>query len=85
MGRSLSLIASNGFHIAEQGAEFAVVDLDAIIEIQGTAEGEAVHRNVIDAMVDLALKGIADLTTMQKATLQAAGVELGELLQEKKK
>ena len=60
-------------------------DSAAIIEIQGTAEGEAVHRNVIDAMVDLALKGIADLTTMQKATLQAAGVELGELLQEKKK
>ena len=32
-----------------------------IVEVQGTAEGEPVERRDIDAMVDLALAGIAKL------------------------
>lgn len=46
-----------------------------IVEIQGTAEGEAVPRPRIDAMVDLALTGVAELCTVQSAALAAAGVD----------
>jgi ribonuclease PH len=50
-----------------------------IVEIQGTAEGEAVPRAMIDSMVDLALKGIARLVDLQRAVLAQAGVDLGKL------
>jgi ribonuclease PH len=50
-----------------------------IVEVQGTAEGEAVPRKTIDAMVDLALDGIARLVELQRATLAAAGVDLAKL------
>ncbi len=50
-----------------------------IVEIQGTAEGEAVPRPMIDSMVDLALKGIAKLVEQQRAVLAAAGVDLARL------
>jgi ribonuclease PH len=50
-----------------------------IVEIQGTAEGEAVPRSEIDAMVDLAIEGIASLCKLQREVLAAAGVELGKL------
>jgi len=50
-----------------------------IVEIQGTAEGEPVERREIDAMVDLALAGIATLTHLQRAALEAAGVDLAAL------
>ena len=51
-----------------------------IVEIQGTAEGRAVPRAEVDAMVDLALRGIAHLAAMQRAALAAAGVSVDELL-----
>jgi ribonuclease PH len=50
-----------------------------IVEIQGTAEGEAVPRATIDAMVDLALKGIARLVELQRSVLAQAGVDLARL------
>jgi ribonuclease PH len=50
-----------------------------IVEVQGTAEGEAVPRTTIDAMVDLALSGIARLVELQRATLAKAGVDLARL------
>src|SRR5580698_7497331 len=50
-----------------------------IVEIQGTAEGEAVPRATIDRMVDLALKGIAELIVLQRAVLASAGVDLAAL------
>jgi len=50
-----------------------------IVEIQGTAEGEAVPRPMIDAMVDIALKGIAELVVLQRAILAKAGVDLAAL------
>jgi ribonuclease PH len=52
----------------------------AIVEIQGTAEGEAVPRVEIDRMVDLALEGIAELTRLQRDALSGAGVPLERLL-----
>jgi ribonuclease PH len=50
-----------------------------IVEIQGTAEGEPVERREIDAMVDLALSGIAQLAQLQRAALDGAGVDLAGL------
>src|SRR5690606_22524864 len=41
------------------------------VEIQGTAEGEPFQRDAMNAMLDLAAAGIAELTTMQKAVLSA--------------
>jgi ribonuclease PH len=54
----------------------------AIVEVQGTAEGEAVPRAEIDAMVDLGLAGVASLARAQREALAKAGVEIGPLFQE---
>jgi ribonuclease PH len=53
----------------------------AIVEVQGTAEGEAVPRAEIDAMVDLGLLGVGSLVQFQQAVLECAGVELSALFQ----
>ncbi len=50
-----------------------------IVEVQGTAEGEPVERREVDAMVDMALSGIAQLARMQREVLARAGIELGKL------
>src|SRR5450432_1632934 len=44
----------------------------AIVEVQGTAEGEAIPRSDLDAMVDLALLGIGSLVEVQKRALESA-------------
>jgi ribonuclease PH len=54
-----------------------------IVEIQGTAEGEAVPRSDIDKMTDLALEGIAQLCEVQRQALSMSGVELEQLLMPK--
>jgi ribonuclease PH len=51
----------------------------AIVEVQGTAEGAPVARKTIDAMMDLALIGIAELGRLQSAVLEGAGVDLTAL------
>jgi len=51
-----------------------------IVEVQGTAEGEPVSRKTIDAMVDLALEGVVSLGKVQRATLEAANIDLDALL-----
>jgi ribonuclease PH len=51
----------------------------AIVEIQGTAEGEAAPRSDIDAMIDLALAGCRTLVSVQKQAILAAGVDLATL------
>jgi ribonuclease PH len=53
----------------------------AIVEVQGTAEGEAVPRVEIDAMVDLGLAGVASLCRLQREVLGRAGVEIEALFQ----
>ncbi|MDP9000401.1 MAG: ribonuclease PH [Myxococcota bacterium] len=50
-----------------------------IVEVQGTAEGEPVDRSEIDAMVDLALVGIAKLTQIQGDVLARVGIDLKNL------
>jgi ribonuclease PH len=51
-----------------------------LVEIQGTAEGEAIPRSELDKMVDLALEGISQLCQVQRQALSSAGVELDPLL-----
>jgi len=50
-----------------------------IVEVQGTAEGEPVERREIDAMVDLALTGIATLSQMQRDALTKSGIDWANL------
>lgn len=54
-----------------------------IVEIQGTAEGEAVARSDMDAMIDLGMEGIGKLCAIQSDALATAGVELEKLLMRK--
>jgi ribonuclease PH len=51
-----------------------------IVEIQGTAEGEAIPRHDMDAMVDLAQEGIGVLAGIQRETLQRCGVDASALM-----
>ncbi len=51
----------------------------AIVEVQGTAEGEPVERKVLDAMIDLGLAGIRHLTELQVQALARADVDLRAL------
>jgi ribonuclease PH len=52
----------------------------SIVEIQGTAEGEAVPRKDVDQMLDLALSGITYLCKIQNSVLEQAGVKLRRLM-----
>jgi ribonuclease PH len=54
----------------------------AIVEVQATAEGEAVPRSDVDQMIDLALAGITSLAAVQRRALEQAGVDLPRLFQE---
>lgn len=50
-----------------------------IVEVQGTAEGRAVPRKDIDAMIDLGLSGIQALNEKQVEALRGQGVDLSAL------
>src|SRR6185369_13472644 len=50
-----------------------------LVEVQATAEGEAIPRTEMDAMVDLALAGVTSLGAVQRGALARAGVDLGPL------
>ena len=53
----------------------------AIVEVQGTAEGEAVLAERISTrMIDLALEGIRELCVVQRRTLESVNVDLDRLL-----
>ncbi len=52
----------------------------ALIEIQGTAEGRAVDRKTMDAMIDLALSGVSSLCELQRTVLAETGIDVDELL-----
>lgn len=51
-----------------------------IIEVQGTAEGAPMPRADLDRLVDLGLRGIAQLVEQQRAAMLQAGVVLNKLL-----
>jgi ribonuclease PH len=46
-----------------------------LIEVQGTAEHGAFERSELDSMLDLAVKGLAELTERQQAALGSPGTE----------
>jgi ribonuclease PH len=51
-----------------------------IVEVQGTAEGEAVPRIDVDQMIDLGLEGVRELSRLQREVLSAASVDLDAIL-----
>ena len=53
----------------------------AIVEVQGTAEDEAIPRAELDRMVDLGLVGVRSLALTQREALARAGVDLPALFQ----
>ncbi len=55
---------------AETDMNVVMNDGGAFIEVQGTAEGHAFRREEMDAMLDLAQKGIAELIEHQHAALK---------------
>jgi ribonuclease PH len=54
---------------AETDMNVVMNDGGAFIEVQGTAEGHAFRRNELDALLDLASAGIADILALQTAAL----------------
>ena len=54
---------------AETDMNVIMNDAGAFIEVQGTAEGHAFHREELDAMLDLATKGINELMQKQRDAL----------------
>lgn len=54
-------------------------DREHIVEVQGTAEGEAIPRKDLDLMIDSGLAAIASLVRMQRDLLASVGVDLDAL------
>jgi len=57
---------------AEVDANVVMTSNGEFIEVQGTAEGKPFHRAELDAMLDLAVAGCADLTRLQHEALAGA-------------
>ena len=55
---------------AETDMNVVMNEAGAFIEVQGTAEGHAFRRSELDAMLDLAAKGITNLMEHQRAALE---------------
>lgn len=55
---------------AETDMNVVVTGDGDFIEVQGTAEGAPYSRSELDALLDVAIKGCADLTTIQRAALE---------------
>ena len=53
---------------------------EAIVEVQGAAEGAPIARRELDAMIDLGLEGVAALCRAQREVLGKQGVSLDELI-----
>ncbi|MCM8882023.1 MAG: ribonuclease PH [Candidatus Thiodiazotropha sp.] len=56
---------------AETDMNVVMNDEGGFIEVQGTAEGAAYNRNELNAMLDLAHQGIAEIIEIQRTTLNA--------------
>jgi len=52
----------------------------ALVELQGTAEQEALPRDKMDELIDLGLRGTQSLCQLQRDTLERAGVSLERVL-----
>ena len=58
---------------AEVDCNVVMTGEGALVEVQGTAEGEPFTRAQMDALLDLATAGIADLSRIQRAALGLMG------------
>jgi ribonuclease PH len=56
---------------AETDMNVVMNDAGAFVEVQGTAEGHAFHRNELDQLLDLAGEGVIELMKLQRAALAA--------------
>src|SRR4051812_15837134 len=56
---------------AEVDTNVVATDTGTLIEVQSTGEGATFTRRTLDAMLDVALRGIADLVAAQSAALAA--------------
>ncbi len=56
-------------------------DSGRIVEVQATAEGETYSAEDLSQMTALALKGVAELIQVQRATLTEAGVDVDALIE----
>jgi ribonuclease PH len=54
---------------AEVDCNVVITGEGLLVEVQGTAEGAPFGRDQLDAMLDLASKGVAELTEIQRAAL----------------
>ena len=61
---------------AEVDFNVVMTDKGQFVEVQGTAEGDAFERAMMDRLVDLAAGGIGDLNVAQRASLAELGIEL---------
>ena len=59
---------------AETDMNVVVTGSGLFVEVQGTAEGAPFDRTELNALLDLALGGTADLTALQLAALQVEGL-----------
>ncbi|MFO0587190.1 MAG: ribonuclease PH [Polyangiaceae bacterium] len=64
---------------ADVDLNLVATESGAIIEVQGTAEGEPMSRAEMDALIDAALAGVHSITRLQRAALAGEGVELRAL------
>ena len=58
---------------AETDMNVVMTGAGAFVEVQGTAEGAAFDRAMLDSLLDLAVKGCDDLTQLQKEALAGDG------------
>jgi len=54
---------------AETDMNVVCTGAGTFIEVQGTAEGEPFDRKLLDGLLDLALVGCAELTSLQNSAL----------------
>lgn len=59
---------------AETDMNVVMKDGGTFVEVQGTAEGHAFRRDELDALLDLAARGIENLHALQRAVLAAPAV-----------
>ena len=61
---------------AEVDFNVVMTDDGRFVELQGTAEGAAFDRAMMDRLIDLAAGGIRELQTAQRAAIAQLGIEL---------
>jgi ribonuclease PH len=61
---------------AEVDFNLVMTDAGAFVEVQGTAEGRAFERSMMDRLIDTGAAGIRELNSVQQQALAQLGIEL---------